>query len=757
MHEKKEDTEKEVSKKALSISIKRIDLPITGMSCAACASKVERSISSVKGVSKVNVNLASSKASVEYEPSHTDAESIKNAVRHAGYGVQEEPDDGEKDVQDDHTKKFNRLRTKLSAGVFLALVIFLGSSPKLFPWLPSFMSNVFFLWVLATPVQFWIGWPFYASAWKALKHKSADMNTLIAVGSSAAYMYSAAAALFPSFFASGGITPHVYFDTSSMIIVIITLGRMLEARAKKRTSEAVRKLMRLKPKTARVIRDGKMLDIAVGQVRVGDVIQIRPGERIPVDGIVTKGASSVDESMITGESMPVVKKEGDEVIGATMNKTGSFLFKAARVGRETALAQIIKMVEQAQGSKAPIQRLADIVAGYFVVIVISIAVVTFAAWFVFGPKPALTLAVLNFVAVMIIACPCAMGLATPTAIMVGTGKGAENGILIKGGETLENAYKINTLIFDKTGTITKGLPEVTDVIPKHPYTEERLLFYAGSAELNSEHPLGEAVIKGAKNRKISLREPDKFQAFEAQGIKAEVEGKEVLLGTQDFMEKNRMTLGELKDKAEALALEGKTPVFAAVDRKAAGLISVADPLKSDAAWSVEKLRKMGMEVVMLTGDNKRTANAVAGKAGIKKVLSEVRPEDKLEAVKALQREGKKVAMVGDGINDAPALAQADIGIAIGSGTDVAKEASDITLISGELKGVVSAVELSRKTVKTIKQNLFWAFFYNSVGIPIAAGVLYPFFGILLNPIIAATAMAFSSVSVVLNSLRLKRA
>ena len=757
MIDKKKDTEKAALNNTLPVDVKRIELPITGMSCAACASKVEKSISRIKGVSKVNVNLASSKASVAYAPLQTDEGSIKDAVRQAGYEVQDAPDKGERDVHEEHTKKFNRLKTKLAAGIFLALVIFLGSSTKLFPWLPSFMNNAFFLWALATPVQFWIGRPFYASAWNALKHKSADMNTLIAVGSSAAYVYSAAAALFPSFFVSGGIMPHIYFDTSSMIIVIITLGRVLEARAKKRTSEAVRKLMKLKPKTARVVKDGKISDIPIGKVRVGDVIQIRPGERIPVDGIVTKGASSVDESMITGESMPVAKKEGDEVIGATMNKTGSFLFKATKVGRDTALAQIIKMVEQAQGSKAPIQRLADVVAGYFVVVVISIAVVTFVAWFVFGPKPALTLAVLNFVAVMIIACPCAMGLATPTAIMVGTGRGAENGILIKGGETLENAYKIRTIVFDKTGTITKGLPEVTDVVPQPPYTEEGLLFYAGSAEIGSEHPLGEAVIKGARKRKISLRDPDTFQAFEAQGIKSQVEGKEVLLGTQDFMEKNRISLGELTEKAAALALEGKTPVFAAVDRKAAGLIGVADPLKNDAAESIEKLKKMGMEVVMLTGDNKRTADAVAGKAGIEKVLSEVRPEDKVEAVKALQREGRKVAMVGDGINDAPALAQADIGMAIGSGTDVAKEASDITLISGELKGVVLAVDLSQKTVKTIKQNLFWAFFYNSVGIPIAAGVLYPFFGILLNPIIAAAAMAFSSVSVVLNSLRLKRA
>jgi Cu+-exporting ATPase len=617
------------------------------------------------------------------------------------------------------------------------------------------MNRYFVLWALATPVQFWIGWPFYQGAWNALKHKSADMNTLIAVGSSAAYFYSVAAVLFPSFFVTGGIQPHVYFDTSSMIIVIIILGRTLEARAKRRTSEAVRKLMGLKPLTARVIRDSKSMDLPVDQVREGDEILIKPGERIPVDGVVIQGTSSVEESMITGESMTVFKKEGDEVIGATLNKTGGFRFRATKVGQHTTLAQIIRMVEQAQGSKAPIQRLADVVAGYFVTIVILIAILTFVVWSVFGPKPALTLAVLNFVAVMIIACPCAMGLATPTAIMVGTGKGAENGILIKGGETLETAHKINTLIFDKTGTLTKGRPEVTDLIPINPYSRQRLLFYASSAELNSEHPLAEALIKEAGKEKISLRHPEKFQAFEAEGIEAEVEGKKVILGTQKFMRKRKISFKELEKKAKDIARQGKTLIWIAVDDKAAGLIGAADSLKENAEESVRKLQNMGMEVVMLTGDNQKTAEAFAQKAGIKKVISEVLPGDKVDAVKNFQKQNKKVAMVGDGINDAPALAQADIGIAIGSGTDVAKEASDITLIKGDLEGVATAIELSRKTIKTIKQNLFWAFFYNSVGIPVAAGVLYPFFGILLNPIIAAAAMAFSSVSVVLNSLRLK--
>jgi len=739
-----------------NISVKRLSLPVTGMNCAACASRVEKSISRVRGVSRANVNFANSKAFVEYTPSVTDREDIKKAVEKAGYGVGEELAGEEKEnVHEEQVRKFNQLKVKLAAGILLAVVIFLGSAPEWFPWVPSFLNNYFVLWALATPVQFWIGWPFYKGTWNALKHKAADMNTLIAVGSSAAYLYSAAAFLFPSFFVSGGLKPQVYFDTSSMIIVIIILGRMLEARAKKQTSEAVRKLMDLKPKTARVIRDGKRIDLPVDQVREGEEIQIRPGERVPVDGIVVHGSSTVDESMITGESLPVIKKKGDEVIGATINKTGSFRFKATKVGRDTALAQIIKMVQQAQGSKAPIQRLADVVAGYFVSIVLGIAGVTFGVWAVFGPEPAMTFAVLNFVAVLIIACPCAMGLATPTAIMVGTGKGAENGVLIKGGETLETAYKINTIVFDKTGTITKGKPEVKDVIPASPVSEKKLLFYAASAELSSEHPLGEALIKEAEKKKIFLSHPNEFQAFEALGIEAEVEGKKVLLGTKKFLRERDINLDELEDQAVNLAAQGKTLVFTAVDGKALGLISVADSLKSDARESIKKLKERGMEVVMVTGDHQKTAQAVAHKAGIEKVISEVRPEDKVKTIQTLQKQGKKVAMVGDGINDAPALAQADIGIAIGSGTDVAKEASDVTLIKGGLGGVLHAVELSQKTIRTIKQNLFWAFFYNSVGIPIAAGVLYPFFGILLSPIIAAAAMTFSSVSVVLNSLRLK--
>jgi Cu+-exporting ATPase len=582
------------------------------------------------------------------------------------------------------------------------------------------------------------------------------MNTLIAVGTSAAYLYSVVATVFPSFFKAGGIKPEVFFDTSAMIIVLILLGRLLEARAKGQTSEAIKKLAGLQAKTARVIRDGKTVDIPIEEVLVGDEVVVRPGEKIPVDGIVSKGKSAVDESMITGESMPVNKETGDEVIGATINKTGSFQFRTTKVGKDTALAQIIKLVRDAQGSKAPIQRLADVIAGYFVPIVISIAIATFVIWFNFGHSPALTIALMNFVAVMIIACPCALGLATPTAVMVGTGKGAERGILIKGGESLETAHKLDTIVFDKTGTLTKGEPEVTDIITLNALSKEEILKYVASAEKTSEHPLGEAIVKRADERKIELLEAKNFNAIEGHGIEAIVDGKNILLGNMKLMRKRQIEVRDLEAKAEEFAAEGKTPMYVSIKGKAAGLIAVADSLKENSVEAVEKLKKLGLEVVMLTGDNKKTAEAIARKAGIDKVLPEVLPEDKVHEIKRLQSGGRRVAMVGDGINDAPALAQADVGIAIGSGTDVAMEASDITLIKGDLRGVVSAIELSKRTIRIIKQNLFWAFFYNTAGIPIAAGILYPFFGIFLNPIFASAAMAFSSVSVVSNSLRLRR-
>jgi Cu+-exporting ATPase len=582
------------------------------------------------------------------------------------------------------------------------------------------------------------------------------MNTLIAVGTMAAYLYSVAATLFPSFFRKAGIAPAVYFDTSAFIIALILFGRVLEARAKTQTSEAIKKLMGLQPKTARVIREDGEKDILIEEVLVGDLIIVRPGERIPVDGIVEEGRSSVDESMITGESMPVRKAPGDEVIGATLNKTGSFRFRATKVGKDTALAQIIKLVQEAQGSKAPIQRLADVISGYFVPVVISIAIGTFIIWFDFGPRPSLTFALLNFVAVLIIACPCALGLATPTAVMVGTGKGAENGILIKGGESLETIHKVDTILFDKTGTLTEGEPELTDIVPSPSFKEDELLRLAAAAEKGSEHPLGEAILKKARDKSQEIAEPEDFKAVEGHGVEAQVKGRKVHLGNAKFMGELGVDIQAWEKRAEELSAEGKTVIYAGVDGKAAGLLAVADTLKENSAEAVEKLKKLGLDVVMMTGDHPRTAEAISRKVGIKKVISEVLPEDKVHEIKKLQETGRKVAMVGDGINDAPALAQADVGISIGTGTDVAMEASDITLIRGDLRAVVSAIELSKKTIKVIKQNLFWAFFYNVVGIPVAAGILYPFFHVLLNPIIASAAMAFSSVSVVSNSLRLKR-
>ncbi|MGB8952016.1 MAG: heavy metal translocating P-type ATPase [Candidatus Aminicenantales bacterium] len=755
---KAEDFIKFVRKSGYDVGTTSVEIPIRGMECASCVRAIEKALHQRRGIIKASVNLATEKVKVEYIPSEINLAEIKKTIEQIGYKVLEMPPEKEmKDVESIfRQREYKRLKIKFFAGLALGLIIFLGSSPRWFPWVPSFLNNFFVLWALATPVQFWIGGQFYKGAWGAFRHRNADMNTLIAVGTSAAYFYSVAATLFPSFFKAGGVVPQVYFDTSALIIVLILFGKLLEARAKGQTSEAIKKLMGLQPKTARAIREGKEVDIPVEEVLVGDDIIVRPGEKIPVDGIVQEGKSAVDESMITGESIPVSKKPGEEVIGATINKTGSFKFKATKVGKDTALAQIIKLVQEAQGSKAPIQRLADVISGYFVPIVISLAIGTFIIWFNFGPKPALTFSVLNFVAVMIIACPCALGLATPTAVMVGTGKGAENGILIKGGESLETAHKLDTIVFDKTGTLTKGEPEVTNIVGQGAYPEEEVLKYAASAEKYSEHPLGEAIVRSARLKKIEIGEAKEFRAIEGHGIEAQVDGREVLLGNPKLMKDRYIAIKDLEAKATEFAQDGKTLVYVSIEGSAAGLIAVADSLKENSVHAVEMLKKLGLEVIMLTGDNKKTAEAIARTAGIEKVLPEVLPEDKVHEIKRLQSGGRKVAMVGDGINDAPALAQADVGIAIGSGTDVAMEASDITLIKGDLKGVVAAIELSRRTIKTIKQNLFWAFFYNTVGIPIAAGILYPFFGILLSPILASAAMAFSSVSVVSNSLRLRR-
>ncbi len=753
------DLVKTVKQSGYTVGTASIELPIQGMNCASCVKAIEDALLQKNGITKASVNLATEKARVEYIPSEINPGEIAKVIEGSGYKVIQVPQEEKlEDVEEILREKENKkLKTKFLVGLILGLVIFFGSMPHWFPWIPKFLNNFFVLWAVATPVQFWIGWQFYKGAWGAFRHRNANMDTLIAVGTSAAYLYSVAATLFPSFFESGGIKPEVYFDTSAMIIVLILLGRLLEAKAKGQTSDAIKKLVGLQPKTARVQRDGKEMDIPIEEVLVGEKILVRPGEKIPVDGVVLEGKSAVDESMITGESLPVKKEQGDEVIGATFNKTGSFTFTATKVGKDTALAQIIKLVGEAQGSKAPIQRLADVIAGYFVPIVISIAIAVFVIWFNFGPDPALTFAFLNFVAVMIIACPCALGLATPTAVMVGTGKGAENGILIKGGESLETAHKLDTIVFDKTGTLTKGEPEVTDIVLAGSFSEEDILKYAASAEKASEHPLGEAIIKRALEQGIELESPKDFNAIEGHGLEANVDGKAVFIGNKKLMDNQQIRVDELEEKAETLAAEGKTPIYVSLDRKSAGLVAVADTLKENSILAVKKLESLGLNVIMLTGDNRKTAKAIALKAGIKNVIPEVLPEDKVREIKKLQSEGKKVAMVGDGINDAPALAQADIGIAIGSGTDVAIEASDITLIKGDLNGVVAAIELSKRTIRVIKQNLFWAFFYNTAGIPIAAGVLYPFFGILLNPIFASAAMAFSSVTVVSNSLRLKKA
>jgi Cu+-exporting ATPase len=610
------------------------------------------------------------------------------------------------------------------------------------------------LFFLTTPVLIYSGRQFYVGAWKALKHRTTDMNTLIAMGTGAAYLYSLVATFFPGFLPEN--MRHVYYDTTAVIITLILFGRLLEARAKGRTSEAIKKLMGLQPKTARVVRDGNEIDIPIDQVKVGDLIIVRPGERIPVDGEVTSGNSSVDESMLTGESMPVTKTAGDEVIGATINKTGSFQFRATKVGKETALAQIIRLVKEAQGSKAPIQRLADFVASIFVPVVIGIAILAFIVWINFGPEPRLIYALVTLVTVLIIACPCALGLATPTSIMVGTGKGAEYGILIKSAEALETAHKINTIVLDKTGTITVGKPAVTDIISLNNFDEADLLSMAASVEQNSEHPLAEAIVNGAREKGLKILKPENFTALPGFGVTAQLNGANVSLGNLKLMQEHGFDIGSLKDQATALADEGKTPIFIAFNNKAVGLVAVADPIKEDSAKSIKNLQTMGLEVAIITGDNKRTAEGIAIKLGIKRVLAEVLPDEKAMQVKMLQQEGKIVAMVGDGINDAPALAQADVGIAIGTGTDIAMEAGDITLIKGNITGVVTAIQISNATMKNIKQNLFGSFIYNTLGIPIAAGILYPFLGILLNPMFAAGAMAASSVTVVSNALRLRK-
>jgi len=749
------------------VKVEKVVLPIQGMTCASCVSKVEKTIRALKGALQVNVNLATERASIEYVPGVASIQDFKTAIRGAGYQILEVKAGDSTLREEDIVERerfareaeLSKLKWKFIIGAILLgpILLLMYGAGLLEKWIGlSKEANFFIQFLLATPVQFWAGLQFYVGFWKAARNRTSDMNTLIAIGTSAAYLYSLIVTFVPHLIMVKGLMLDVYFDTSAAIIVLILLGRFLEARAKGKTSEAIKKLIGLQPRTARVNRNGKEVDILVGEVAIGDLVIVRPGEKLPVDGVVREGNSSVDESMVTGESLPVEKRPGDNVIGATINKTGTFRFEATKVGRETVLSQIIRLVQEAQGSKPPIARLVDVIASYFVPAVILIAIITFVIWYLFGPPPTLTYAFLNFIAVLIIACPCALGLATPTSIMVGTGKGAENGILIRGAEALETAHQLNTIIFDKTGTLTRGEPSVTDILVSEPFTDRDILTMAASAEKGSEHPLGEAIVKKAVERDLKMLETRDFNAIAGQGIEATVDSKRILLGNLRLMEEKKAPLDGWLEKAETLSREGKTPMFLAVDGKAVGIIAVADTLKENSKKAVEALHRMGLQVVMLTGDREQTAKAIAGQIGIDRVLAEVLPEKKAEEVKRLQSEGRKVGMVGDGINDAPALAQADVGIAIGTGTDVAMESSDITLIGGDLRGVVTAIALSKATIRNIKQNLFWAFAYNTALIPMAAGALFPFFGILLHPIFAAGAMAFSSVTVVSNALRLRR-
>ena len=734
---------------------------VGGMSCAACVRRVENAIREVPGVTDVAVNLATARATVSHIPGWAGIEAVRRVITEQGYDYLGIPDDTREDpIGAAREKEIRDLKIRFAVGIVLSVVIFVGSMRHWFPFLMGIPRQplLIALFLLTTPVVFWVGSRFFSGAIKAARQKTTDMNTLVAVGALAAWLYSSLATFFPRFFSEAGIMPHVYYDGAAFIVTLIILGRLLEARAKGRTSQAIQRLMGMKPKTARVIREGVERDIPIDQVVKDDWIVVRPGEKISTDGVVVSGSSSVDESMLTGESMPVAKMEGAEVFAATLNRTGSFTFRATRIGAETALAQIIRLVEEAQGSKAPIQRLADRVASIFVPAVFGIAVVTFAVWYFWVPDAAFSRALLNFVSVLVIACPCALGLATPTAVMVGTGLGAENGILIKGGESLENAYRLRTVVFDKTGTLTRGEPEVTDMIPARGVDPKNLLQVALDIEAASEHPLARAVLERGKRAGLVADAVTGFEAMSGLGVKAFRDGKALLLGNRRLLEKEGVVAGgaDIDSEAVRLAGDGKTSVFVAEGGRLLGLLGFSDQPKPSASAAIAELKGMGLKVAMITGDNEGTANAMGKTLGIDRILSEVLPGDKAAEIHRLREAGEIVAMVGDGINDAPALAAADIGIAIGAGTDVAIEASDITLMRDDLLAVPRAIRLSFETMRTIRQNLFWAFIYNIIGIPVAAGVLYPLWGILLNPEFAAAAMAMSSVSVVGNSLRLRR-
>ncbi|RYL91040.1 copper-translocating P-type ATPase [Sporolactobacillus sp. THM7-4] len=750
IHEEKSkptDIVQKIEKLGYGVRTQRLDTDILGMTCASCAARIEKGLSRMAGVVSAQVNLATESGTVIFQPGITEPTAIYDQVKKLGYKAVPK----QEQATDEKEKELKRKLQKLVLSAVLSLPLLYTMIAHL-PFntglpIPQFLMNPWFQLILAGIVQFYIGGQFYISGTKALLNKSANMDVLVALGTSAAYFYS----VFETFrYQFGGLTnPELYFETSAILITLVLLGKYFESRAKRRTTAAITELMGLQAKEATIIEDGKERKVPIDQVAVGDLLRVKPGEKIPVDGIVVNGRSSVDESMITGESIPVEKGKDDKVIGATVNANGTLTMKAEKVGKDTALAGIVKIVEEAQGSKAPIQRLADSISGIFVPIVIGISVLAFLVWILFVTPGQFAPALIAAISVLVIACPCALGLATPTSIMVGTGKGAENGILFKGGEYLETTQSLQAILFDKTGTITNGKPEVTDIIALNGAAKEELLTLAASAESASEHPLAQAIVTYGKQSSPDLPSPDQFKALAGYGIKATVSGKEIAIGTRRLMKEGDISYSETEERMKKLESEGKTAMFVAYDGKLQGIIAVADTIKTSSKQAIEELKTRGLSVYMITGDNERTAQAIARQAGIDHVFSEVLPEEKAAKVKILQEKGLKVAMVGDGINDAPALATADIGMAIGTGTDVAIEAADITLVGGDLLHIPKAIDLSRKTMRNIRQNLFWALFYNTVGIPVAAlGLLAPW--------VAGAAMAFSSVSVVTNSLRLKR-
>jgi len=736
--------------------VARLTLPVKGMHCAACVGKVERALGSVPGVSEATVNLATEQATVTADPEEATFERLREAVAAAGYDLlpprAARPDaDAAEQVARQSAER--RTRAKVVTGAVLSTLVMLGSMPEAFPWVPTWLRDPWVLLVLTTPVQFWVGAEFHRAFVRDLRHRAPSMSTLVSLGTMAAFFFSLAVTVWPhAFMQAGAMT---YYEAAAVVITLVLLGRWLETRARGRTSDAIRRLVALAPRSARVVRDGRDVDVPVDDVRLDDLVRVRPGERVPVDGVVVDGVSTVDESMLTGESVPVTKTREARVFGGTVNGTGTFVFRATRVGADTTLARIIDLVQQAQGSRAPIQRLADRVAAVFVPVVLAIAGLTFLAWWLVGPVPALLHALVNAVAVLVIACPCAMGLATPTAIIVGTGRGAERGILVKSALALELLHEVRTIVFDKTGTLTVGKPAVTDVVVDG-IDEDAVLALAAAVEQGSEHPLADAIVSRAKERGVALPPVAEFEAVPGQGIDAMAPDGRVLLGNRTMMDERGIDVSRLAPRAASLAADGKTVVYLALAGRALGLVAAADALKPDAVVAVGALRRLGLDVVMLTGDTEATAEAIARRAGIDRVRAQILPDDKAREIAALQTQGGRVAMVGDGINDAPALAQADVGIAMASGSDIAIDAADVTLMRGDLTGIVDAVLLSRHTMRVVKQNLAWAFGYNVVLIPVAAGVLYPLWGIQLSPMLAGAAMAFSSVSVVLNSLRLKR-